>query len=151
MPDRNPARSSAPKEETSSSPGQVATLPWSETEIAAAKARCTEMLSSIPLDYEPLPPIKEGLCGTPAPILLKSIGSNPKVVIDPPAIVTCTLAKALNVWLTEAVQPEAKTKFDAAVTKLHAGSYACRNRANMLSRTQSTFLISWWLPASRSR
>jgi hypothetical protein len=31
----------------------MVTLPWSETELAAAKARCTEMLSSIPLNYEP--------------------------------------------------------------------------------------------------
>jgi peptidoglycan hydrolase-like protein with peptidoglycan-binding domain len=128
LPQRNPARSGLSEEQKPAPPGEVATIPWTDTDIAAAKAKCTESLSSLPLDYEPLPPIKEGLCGAPAPILLKSVGSKPKVVIDPPATVTCTLAKALSTWLTEAVQPEANTLFGSSVSKLHAGSYTCRNR-----------------------
>src|SRR5215831_128972 len=70
-----------------------------------AKAKCTEALSSVKLDYKLLPPIREGLCGAPAPILLKSLGSDTKVEIDPPATVTCALAKALSTWLNETVQP----------------------------------------------
>ncbi len=128
LPQRNPVRSVPGEQQKPAPPGEMATIPWTDTEIAAAKAKCTESLSSLPLDYEPLPPIKEGLCGAPAPILLKSVGSKPKVIIDPPATVTCTLAKALSVWLTEAVQPEANTLFGSAVSKLHAGSYTCRNR-----------------------
>jgi len=42
--------------------------------------------------------------------------------------VTCTLAKALITWLSESVQPEAKALFNSPVTKLHVGSYTCRNR-----------------------
>jgi hypothetical protein len=103
-------------------------MPWTDTEIAAAKDQCNETLSSITLDYEPLPPVKEGLCGAPAPILLKSLGSDPKVVVEPPATVTCALAKALSSWLIETVQPEAKALFYSPVVKLHAASYACRNR-----------------------
>ena len=38
-------------------------------------------LKGLVLEYEPLDPIKQGLCGAPAPILLKSIGSDPKVTI----------------------------------------------------------------------
>ena len=30
-----------------------------------------ELLTGDPLDYDELPPIKEGLCGTPAPVLLR--------------------------------------------------------------------------------
>jgi peptidoglycan hydrolase-like protein with peptidoglycan-binding domain len=125
-PERNPA--AEPAEQIPPSPGEVATIPWTETEIAAAKGKCNETLSSTTLDYEPLPPVKEGLCGAPAPILLKSLGSDAKVAIEPPAIVTCALARALSTWLNETVQPEAKVLFNSPVIKLHAASYACRNR-----------------------
>jgi hypothetical protein len=60
-----------------------------------------EALSSATLDYEPLPPLREGLCGAPAPVLLKTLGGDPKVAIDPPATVTCALAKALSAWINE--------------------------------------------------
>jgi hypothetical protein len=34
----------------------------------------------------------------------------------------------LNTWLSESVQPQAKASFNSSVTKLHVGSYTCRNR-----------------------
>jgi hypothetical protein len=81
------------------------------------------------IEYEMLPPIRRGICGTPAPILVKSIGSDPKVTISPPATINCKLAVALNDWLKEKVQPEAKKIFNQPVVKLrNAASYACRNR-----------------------
>jgi len=125
--ERNPARSGL-AEQASPSPGQMATIPWTEAEIAEAKAQCSEALSSLTLNYESLPPLKEGLCGAPAPILLKSLGRDPEIALDPPATVTCTLAKALSAWLSESVQPHAKALFNSPVTKLHVGSYTCRNR-----------------------
>lgn len=45
--------------------------------------------------YEPLPATREGLCGISAPILLKSLGGETKVAINPPAIVDCPMAAAL--------------------------------------------------------
>lgn len=91
-----------PAQRTPPPPGEVPSIPWSE---------------------------EEGLCGAPAPILLKSLGSDPKVAIDPPATVTCPLAKALKTWLDQTVQPKAETLLGSPVVKLHsAGSYACRNR-----------------------
>jgi peptidoglycan hydrolase-like protein with peptidoglycan-binding domain len=126
LPERSPAARGT--EQTSVAPGQRTTIPWTETEIAEAKTKCSEALSSLKLNYEPLPPIKEGLCGAPSPILLKSLGLNPEVALDPPATVTCTLAKALNTWLSESVQPQAKALFNSSVTKLQVGSYTCRNR-----------------------
>jgi hypothetical protein len=45
---------------------------WTEAEIEAAKAKCKELLTGDPLDYEILPPIKEGICGTPALVLLRA-------------------------------------------------------------------------------
>ena len=125
--ERNPARSGL-AEQGPPSPGQMATIPWTEAEIAEAKAQCSEALSSLTLNYESLPPLKEGLCGAPAPVLLKSFGRDPEIALDPPATVTCTLAKALSAWLSESVQPHAKALFNSPVTKLHVGSYTCRNR-----------------------
>jgi hypothetical protein len=130
LPERNPAR--VPGAEVVAKPplpGDVPTVPWTEAEVAAAKAKCTELLAATPLDYQPLDPIKEGLCGAPAPILVKSIGKDPAVAIDPPATLTCPLAHALGVWLHDIVQPDAKALLGAPVTRLHnATSYACRNR-----------------------
>jgi peptidoglycan hydrolase-like protein with peptidoglycan-binding domain len=126
LPQHNPARGGT--EQTPLAPDQMTTIPWTETEIAEAKTKCSEVLSSLTLNYEPLPPIKEGLCGAPGPILLKSLGQEPEVALDPPATVTCILAKALSTWLNESVQPQAKALFNSSVTKLHVGSYTCRNR-----------------------
>ena len=88
-PDRNPAQLDAPAAEKPVLPGDAPTVTWTDEEIAAAKADCAKALANLALDYEPLPPIKEGMCGAPAPILLKALGSDPKVEIDPPATVTC--------------------------------------------------------------
>ena len=65
-------------------------------------------LAGLALDYEPLPPLKEGKCGAPAPIMLKGLGSDPMVKIDPPATVTCPVAAALSAWLDKTVQPAAR-------------------------------------------
>jgi hypothetical protein len=129
LPDRNPARVQGPVAQAPVLPGDQPTVPWTDEEVAAAKSDCAKALAGVSLDYEPLPPIKEGICGAPAPILVKSIGGDPKVEIDPPATVTCPLARALSAWLSKTVQPEAKAVLGSQVVKLHnATSYACRNR-----------------------
>jgi hypothetical protein len=110
-------------------PGDQPTIPWTDAEIDAAKSECDRLLNGIAIDYETLPPIQEGLCGSPAPILVKSIGSDPKVVIDPPATITCPLAAGLSAWLKNKVEPDAKAMLGTEVVKLtNASSYVCRNR-----------------------
>ena len=126
LPDRNPHRSAPSKQLL---PSEAPSVPWSEAEIAAAKAECRKLLASAAIEYEDLAPIKEGLCGAPAPILVRSAGSDPKVAIDPPATVSCPLAKALVAWLGDTVQRQAKAELGSTVVKLrNATSYACRNR-----------------------
>ena len=127
LPERNPAHGGL-AEQAPHAPGHMATIPWTEGEIAEAKAKCSEAFSPLTPNYEPLPPIKEGLCGAPGPILLKSLGRDPEVALDPPATVTCALAKALSAWLKEGVQPQAKALLNSPVTELHVASYTCRNR-----------------------
>jgi hypothetical protein len=128
-PERNPHRAHKAEPHAATLPGDAPTVPWSEGEVAPAKADCARLLVGLALDYEALAAIKEGMCGAPAPILVKSIGSDPKVKIDPPATVTCALAKSLGAWLDKTVQPEARTRFGVPVVKLaNASSYVCRNR-----------------------
>lgn len=130
VPERNPL---ATEKEAPATPlpGDAPTSAWSAAEVAAAKAECAKVLTGLALDYETLPPIREGRCGAPAPILLRSLGSSQKVAIEPPATVTCAMARALSDWLDQTVQPEAQARFGAPVVKLtNASSYVCRNRYN---------------------
>jgi len=127
--ERNPKRVGPPAAK-SSYPRQVEASLWTDVEVAAAKAKCTATLSGLRLDFEPLAPIQQGLCGTPAPILVRSLGvEEKKVELDPPATVSCDLAKALSEWV-DAVQREANELLGATVVKLRASSYACRNIYN---------------------
>jgi hypothetical protein len=96
--------------------------------IAAARAECERLLQGVVLDYRYLPPIRAGRCGTKAPILVKSIGEEPSVVISPPATMNCKLAAALHAWLKNAVQPTARTMGTSVVRIRNAASYMCRRR-----------------------
>lgn len=129
VPERNAKRTAASSTPKRLDPGEVQISPWTDDEIAAAKAECTATLSGVRLDFEPLSPIQHGLCGIPAPILLRSLGVDQKVELDPPATVSCDLARALSEWV-DGVQREAKERFGAAISKLRASSYACRNIYN---------------------
>jgi hypothetical protein len=129
LPERNPLRPGKPAEAKPVLPGEQPTVPWTQAEIDAAKAKCKELLTGDPLDYESLPPIKEGICGTPAPVLLRAVGTDPKVAIEPPATMSCPMADVLGEWLRDTVQPEAKKLFGSTVVKIqNASSYVCRNR-----------------------
>lgn len=132
-PEPKPAPGAIPAGETATAPevtpnlpGDKPTVPWTDAEIAAAKAACAKQLAGVRVDYEPLPPIKEGICGAPAPILVTSIGG---VTISPPATMRCGLAVKLDGWLETRVQPTAKATLGGAVVKIrNATSYSCRNR-----------------------
>lgn len=136
LPERNPARSSEAKTETAAPapelkpdlPGDKPTLPWQDPKVVAARAACAEILQGVTLDYEQLDPIKKGLCGAPAPILVRSIGKDPAVEISPPATMRCTLAVALDAWLKDTVEPAASVLGTRVVKMRNASSYKCRNR-----------------------
>ena len=136
LPDRNPERIHKPARNSTRAeapvlPGDAPTVAWTESEVETAKTRCAKLLAGLAIEYEPLPPLKEGLCGAPAPIRVTSIGSDPKVEIDPPATVTCAVAAGVGAWLSKTVQPKARALIGAPVVKLsNASSYVCRNRYN---------------------
>ena len=132
-PERNPARSAQPTDTAvpvlePDLPGDKPTVAWKDPKVATARAACAEMLAGITLDYDQLDPIKKGLCGAPAPILVRSIGSDPPVTISPPATMKCTLAVALNAWLKDTVQPAASVLGSSVVKLRNASAYKCRNR-----------------------
>ncbi len=100
---------------------------WQPAEIEAAKARCTTLLKEIEAVAIAQPPLKEGRCGTPAPIRLISLGSKPRVQFSPPALVNCDLAVALHQWLRQDLQPLAKEHLGAPIVTIEVMSdYSCR-------------------------
>lgn len=105
---------------------------WPEAEIVAAKEQCTHLLSSVAADVEMLAPVRKGPCGLPAPVLLKAIGSEPKIVFDPPVEVNCRMVAALGDWVKSTLQPKAQEQFRSEVVRIvGASGYSCRNIYNL--------------------
>ena len=102
--------------------------PWTDSEIAAARAQCNQLLDKVTLVADILDPTREGVCGAPAPRILKSLGDS-KVRIDPPAALDCPMIAAINTWLSDKLQPAAQKSFGSPVVRILAeGAYSCRNR-----------------------
>ena len=101
---------------------------WSKEEIDTARARCNVLLSGLKAVTTPVDPIRNGECGTPAPVEVISIGSNPQVTFSTPVVMTCELVAGLHNWLRSDVQPAAKEILGSPVVRLDIMSgYSCRN------------------------
>jgi hypothetical protein len=129
----SPAEEAAPPAKPSVPPAPVPPSaqpapPWTEAEIATARAQCDRLLDKVTLVAEVLEPTREGVCGAPAPRLLKSLGVS-KVKIDPSPALDCPMIAALNTWLSDKLQPAAQKGFGSPVVRILAeGAYSCRNR-----------------------
>ena len=138
---------------------------WPAEEVAAAHASCAAILKRIDAVAAIEEPLKDGECGTPAPLRLVSIGKKPEVVLSPPAVVTCEMAEALHTWIKQDLQPMARRHLGGPVIKIEKMSdYSCRNaygrakgrlsehgRANALdiagfttARGETTTLLADW-------
>ncbi len=111
----------------------VPPLSWTHLEIEAALMECLSMLAPVTAEIVPLAPHAYGGCGTPAPVLLRSLGAKPKVVLDPPLLINCPVVVALNQWLESKVQPAARETLGSPVARIMASSYACRTPYNLPS------------------
>jgi hypothetical protein len=102
---------------------------WSARDIADGRARCSALLQGLDLVATPAEPIREGgICGTPAPMQLVSVGSSPRITFSPPAMLTCDMIAALHKWLTRDVQPLARKHLGAPVVEVATmSSFSCRN------------------------
>ncbi|WP_290982909.1 extensin family protein [Hyphomicrobium sp.] len=108
-------------------PAQQTAPQWTQDEVAAAKKDCESLLAKMAVDSEELPPAREGICGAPAPRLLKSVGDS-KVRIEPAATLNCKMIAGMNSWILDKLQPAAKKNFGSPIVRVVAESYSCRNR-----------------------
>jgi hypothetical protein len=101
---------------------------WTEEETNAERARCVAVLKDIEAEVEEADPVRDGGCGSAAPVKLISIGKEMKVSISPPATMTCDLVVALVQWMDNDVQPAARRLLGKPVTKIsNISDYSCRN------------------------
>ncbi len=100
---------------------------WSSAQIKTAVDRCSLVLATTNIDAKRLDPIGgAGGCGIAAPLLVSSFGA---VKVSPPAKLNCNLALATYKWLTDKVQPVARSKYKSAVVSIRQySSYSCRSR-----------------------
>ncbi|MGA7546915.1 MAG: extensin family protein [Methyloceanibacter sp.] len=104
---------------------------WTDKEIETALMECVQSLAAVAADLVPMAPMRIGDCGTPAPVLVRSIGSKDKVTFDPPLVLNCPMVAALYRWINESVQPAASKALGSPISKLVGSSYACRNVYNL--------------------
>ena len=113
---------------------------WSTDEVLEARARCVELLAPIIAEVIVAPAIRAGPCGTPAPIVVKSIGTSIRVAMNPPITVNCRMAAALHTWLERNVQPAARQFVGEEIVAVSgAVGYQCRNRADAGRTSQHGF------------
>jgi hypothetical protein len=108
---------------------------WTQAEIDTAKAACAVAVKglNVQLTYEA--PIKEGLCGTPAPIRLTRLGN---VTFKPAALINCGLLQPLNTWISKDLQRTAQRQFGAKITEIEVMSdYSCRTAFGRVGRKLS--------------
>ena len=100
---------------------------WKKEDVDLARAQCAAVLAKISAVTTPVDPLKDGECGAVAPVELSSIGTAPKVTINPPAIVTCDMVVALDKWLKTDVQPAARSLLGSPIARIDVmSSYSCR-------------------------
>jgi hypothetical protein len=121
---------------------------WSEAEVDAALMECVRLLGPTTAEVISLAPIRANDCGTPAPVLLRSLGGTDKVVVDPPLLTNCPMVAALSRWMEQTVQPAARVTLGAPVSRIIGSSYACRNLYNLpdARRSQHAFANAVDLP-----
>jgi hypothetical protein len=103
---------------------------WSEAEIIAGLRECVRLLAPIAAEVEISQPVRHEVCGAPAPVLLKRIGSGAaKVEISPPAVLNCAMVASLHAWVEKTLQPTAREALGTSIARLrNASGYVCRAR-----------------------
>jgi hypothetical protein len=108
--------------------------------VLEARAQCVELLAPIIAEVIVAPAMRAGPCGTPAPIVVKSIGTSTRVAMNPPITVNCKMAAALHTWLERNVQPAARQLLGEEIAAMNGTlGYQCRNRADTGRTSQHGF------------
>jgi len=104
---------------------------WTPDEIAAGLRQCLRLLAPVSADIELQDPMKHAQCGTPAPLLLHSVGAVDKIEFAPAPLLNCGLAASLSEWVEKVLQPAAKEMLGSRIKRIvGASSYSCRNIYN---------------------
>ena len=100
---------------------------WPKDEVQLAQTQCGMVLAALNIEADMLPPIGgPGGCGIAAPVKVRSFGA---VEVTPPATINCRLAAAIYKWMTDVVQPAARSRFgEPVVGVVNASAYSCRRR-----------------------
>jgi hypothetical protein len=99
---------------------------WSDAEIIAAREDCVRLLAPTGAEVELSKPVRNGQCGTPAPILLKRVAG---LELNPPAVVNCRIAAKVYQWINDSVQPTAVEMLGTGLKRMiTASAYTCRQR-----------------------
>jgi hypothetical protein len=128
-PELRAKRGKVPTPAPPKSPSEMLSSAWSPAEVEAATAQCAHLQLDARMEYKPLPPVRDGECGAPAPMSLKSFTDTPRVEMRPAVTINCKLADALDRWLRTVVQPRAWALLDAKVIRVASlAGYDCRFR-----------------------
>jgi hypothetical protein len=108
---------------------------WPEKAVEQALASCQKLLKRVDAVLAHEPPLKQGKCGSPAPVRLTSLGGKNKVSFSPPALVDCRMVAALDRWMKQSVQPLAKKHLGEPIAKVSVMSdYSCRRSTGRRNR-----------------
>jgi hypothetical protein len=86
---------------------------------------CLRLLAPVAAEVVPLAPIRDGACGTAAPVFLYSLGREVRVSIDPPLLLNCPMVVALDRWMGR-VQAAALESLGSPIARVIGSSYSCR-------------------------
>jgi hypothetical protein len=99
---------------------------WPDAEVISALQECVRLLTPTGDAIEVSKPIRNGQCGTPAPVLLKRVAG---AEVSPSTLVNCRIAAKLHQWIEKTVQPTAQELLGAPVRRIvTASAYTCRQR-----------------------
>ena len=135
VPQRQDPPASPPPAQLASPATQPVTPPvedvWTDAEQAAGLRECLRALAPVAVEVELEEPIKKGQCGTPAPLLLRSVGSSGRIEFSPAPKMNCRLAAQMARWAEAVLQPAAREVLGSRITRIvGASSYSCRNVYN---------------------
>jgi hypothetical protein len=103
---------------------------WSDTEVIAALRDCLRRLAPLGAVIEVAQPVKQERCGTPAPVVLRRLGSmGSKVELQPPPTLNCAMVASLHTWVEKTLQPAAQELLGSPIARIrNISGYVCRNR-----------------------
>ena len=102
---------------------------WSDAEVIGALRRCVFELAPTGALVQLLEPIRNGQCGTPAPVRLRGFNLPITMEVSPPVVVNCSIVAKLHDWIRDSLQPAAERHLGSRIARIvTASSYDCRNR-----------------------